>query len=89
MGGVPHPNHSIGLGTFLALNDVKFDVVAFFEAFVSVELDCRVVDEDIGAVFPPDESIAFCVVKPFDLAFVGSHLPCPFFSQMAEPELHL
>jgi hypothetical protein len=71
------------LGTFLALNDVKFDVITFFEALISVELDCGVVDEDIGAVFASDESITFCVVKPFDLAFISSHVPCPFLLPMA------
>jgi hypothetical protein len=73
----------VSLGTFLALDDIKLDVVAFFEAFVSVELDCGVVDEDIGAVFAPDEPVAFCVVKPLDLAFVSSHLPYPFFQMAA------
>ena len=75
--------YRVRLGAFLALNDVELDVVAFFEAFVSVELDGRVVDEDIGTVFASDESIAFCVVKPFDLAFVSSHVPCPFLLPMA------
>jgi hypothetical protein len=68
----------ISLGSFLALNDVELDVVAFFEALISVKLNCRVVDEDIGAVFAPDESVAFCVIKPFDLAFISSHVPYPF-----------
>ena len=82
--------YGICLWAFLALNDVKLDVIAFFEALVSVKLDCGVVDEHIGAVFASDEPVTFCVVKPFDLAFVSSHVPYPFFpSGGGEPGIHL
>jgi hypothetical protein len=68
-------NDSIGLWTFLPLNDVEFDVIAFFQGFVAVQLDCRVVDEYIRPVFTSDESVALGVVEPLDLAFVLSHRP--------------
>jgi len=81
MGGVPEPDHGIGLGTLLTLNDVEFHVIALFQSFVSIQLNCRVVDEYVWPVFTPDESVALGVVKPLDLSFVLSHrLP---------PSLHL
>jgi len=36
----PKANDSIRLGTFLAFDYVELDLVAFFERFVSVQLDC-------------------------------------------------
>jgi hypothetical protein len=72
-GCVPESDNCIRLGTFLALNDVEFDVVALFQCFVAVQLYCRVMDEHIRTVFPPDESVALGVVKPLHFAFVLSH----------------
>src|SRR5271170_704025 len=66
----------ISLRALLSLHDIEFNVIAFFEALVSVELNCRIVDEDIWTIVTADESIAFCVVEPFHLAFIGSHEPC-------------
>jgi hypothetical protein len=87
-GGVPQPNYCVGLGTFLALNDVELYVIALFQCFVAVQLYCRVVDEHIGTVFTPDESVALGVVKPLHFAFVLSHRLLPFlrFLEMAESE---
>lgn len=68
--------NSICLWAFLPLNDVELDVVAFFEAFVTIELDCRVVDEDVRTIITADESVAFCVIEPFHFAFIGSHESC-------------
>jgi hypothetical protein len=39
-GCIPKANDSIRLGTFLPFDYVEFDLVAFFERFVSVQLDC-------------------------------------------------
>ena len=38
--GIPKANHSIRLGTLLSFDYVELDLVAFFERFVSVQLDC-------------------------------------------------
>jgi hypothetical protein len=73
MGGVPEPDDRIGLRTLLALDDVKLYVIALFQSFVPIQLDCRVVDEYVWPVFTPDESVAFGVVEPLDLSFVLSH----------------
>jgi hypothetical protein len=73
MGGVPEPDDSIGLWTFLTLNDVELYVIALFQSFVPVQLNCRIMDEYVWPVFTPDESVAFGVVKPLNLSFVLSH----------------
>lgn len=78
VGGVLQPNDCIGLGTFLALDDVELDLIAFFECFVAVQLNRRVVHEYVGAVFTSDESVALGVIEPFHFAFVLSHRLVPF-----------
>jgi hypothetical protein len=78
MGGVPEPHDRIGLWALLTLNDVEFDVIALLQSLVSVQLNCRVVNEYVWPVFTPDESVALGVVKPLDLSFVLSHSVLPF-----------
>ncbi len=79
MGGrVSQSNNCVRLGTFLSLNDVEFHVIALFQSFVTIQLDCRVVNENIRPVIASDESVALGVVEPLDLAFVLSHRVLPF-----------
>ena len=73
MGGIPEPDHRIGLGTFLTFDDIKFNVIAFFQSFVAVQLNCGIVDEYIRPVFTSDESVALGVIEPLDLPFILSH----------------
>ena len=80
MGAIAKADYGIRLGAFLALDYIELDVVAFFERFVSVQLDCRVMDEYIRPVLASDESVALGVVKPLDLPFVLSHSFLPSFS---------
>jgi len=77
MGAVPEADYRVRLGTFLPFDDVELDLIAFFERFVSVQLDCRVMDEHVRPVFASDETIALGVVKPLDLTFVLSHRLLP------------
>jgi hypothetical protein len=70
---IPKANHGIRLGTFLTFDYVEFDLIAFLERFVSVQLDCRVVNEYIWPVVASDESVALGVVEPLDLSLVLSH----------------
>jgi hypothetical protein len=67
--------NGISLRAFLALDYVKFDVIALFERFVAIELDRRVMNKDIRAIVASDKSIALRIVKPLDLSFVLSHRP--------------
>ena len=84
MGGIPEPYDRIGLGTLLTLNDVELHVIALFQSLVTIQLDCRVVNEDIWPVITSDESVALGVVKPLDLTFVLSHRLLPSFGVAGE-----
>ena len=75
----------ICLRPFLTLNDVKLNVIAFLQAFVSIDLDRAVVDEDVGAVISSDKSISLRVVKPLDFAFVLRHELATFLD--ADPSM--
>jgi len=77
-GCVAESNHCIGLRTFLALNDVEFDVVALFQCFVAIQLYCRVVNENIRPVIASDESVALGIIEPLHFALVLSHRDLPF-----------
>ncbi len=79
MGGcVSLPDNCVRLRTFRPLDDVELDVIALFQSLVTIQLDCRVVNENIWPVFTSDESVALGVVKPLHLAFVLSHRVLPF-----------
>jgi hypothetical protein len=84
VGAIPKAYYGIRLWALLALDYIELDFVAFFERFVSVQLDCRVMNEYIRPVFASDESVALGVVKPLDLPFVLSHSFLPSFFCCAE-----
>jgi hypothetical protein len=67
----------VSLWALLPLDDVEFYFVAFFEAFVAVDLDGAVVDENVRTIFAPDKAITLRIVEPLDFACVLSHEPCP------------
>ncbi len=79
MGAIPEADHRIRLRAFLAFYYVKFDFIAFFERFVPIQLDRRVMDEYIRPVITSDESIALGVIEPLYLTFVLSHRLLPSF----------
>ena len=64
------PRYLIGLGALAALNDVKFHLIALFEALIALALDGAVVNEDVSPALAAEEAVSFCVVKPFDGAFI-------------------
>jgi len=70
-------NNLVGLRTFLTLNNIEFDFVAFLEALVSVELNSAVMDENVRSIIASYKAVALCVIKPLDFAFVLRHEPCP------------
>jgi len=65
----------VRLRSLLSFNDVEFDFIALFQAFVAVNLDRAIVHEDIRPIITPDKSVPFCVVEPLHLALVLSHVP--------------
>ena len=77
-GSISQPDNCVRLRAFLSLDDVEFHVIALFQCFVTIQLDCRVVNENIWPVITSDESVALGVVEPLHLAFVLSHRVLPF-----------
>ena len=75
-GGISLPNYRIRLRALLPLDDVEFHIIALFQSFVAIQLNCRVVNENIWPVIASDESVALGVVEPLDFAFVLSHRVC-------------
>jgi len=66
----------IGLGALGPLDDVEFDLVAFFEALIALTLNGTVMNEDVGPTLPPEEAVALCVVEPLDCALVLCQWSC-------------
>src|SRR5512146_396207 len=58
-----------GLRTFLALHDLKLDLVTFLQALVALGSNGAVVNKNIRAVVTTDEPEALGVVKPFNCSF--------------------
>ena len=79
MGGcVSHSDNGIRLRTLLPLDDIELHIIALFQSLITIQLNCRVVDENIRPVITSDESVALGVVEPLDFAFVLSHRVLPF-----------
>jgi hypothetical protein len=57
--------HVLGLGAFGALDHLKLHFLVFGQGTEAFALYGAVMHEDIGAVIPRDEAIAFGIVKPF------------------------
>jgi hypothetical protein len=81
VGAIPVADDCIRLRAFLPFDYVEFDLIAFFERFVSIQLNCRVVNEYIRPIFTSDESVALGIVEPLDLTFVLSHSFLPSCSR--------
>lgn len=73
VGCVSEPHYRIGLRPFLTLDDIELNIIALFQGFVPVQLNCGVVNEYVWPVFTPDESVALGIVEPLDFSFVLSH----------------
>ena len=71
------PHHLIGLGSFAALNNVELYLIPFLQTLISVGLDGTVMHEYVRSAFTSQKAVAFCIVEPFDCAFVLRHLNSP------------
>jgi hypothetical protein len=60
----------IGLRTFRSLDDVEFNLVTLFKAFVSLALNGAVMDKDVCPALSAEEAVPFCVVEPLYCALV-------------------
>jgi hypothetical protein len=56
------------------LSYLKFNLIAFLQAFITFRGYCAIVNENIGSIFPADKSVSFGVVKPLYRAFQAFHL---------------
>ena len=63
----------IGLGAFVSLHDVEFDIVAFLEAFIAVGLNRAVVHEHVWTVVAANKSETLGIVKPLHFSLELSH----------------
>src|SRR5437660_11521468 len=57
------------LWAFLSLDDLELDVITFLKTFITLGGDRAVVHKNIGPFVAPDQSLAFCVVKPCHRTF--------------------
>jgi hypothetical protein len=73
LGYFSNSSYGIGLGTFLALNDVEFHLVPFFQTLVSIELDSTVMDKHVRSIVAADKAVTLRVIEPLHFAFVLSH----------------
>jgi hypothetical protein len=58
-----------GLRSFLAFDDLKFDVIAFLQALVPFCNQGTVMHEHIGSFVTADEPKPFSIVEPFNGSF--------------------
>ena len=65
----------LSLRPFLALHNLKLDVIAFLKALVAFRLDGAIVDKNIRTVFPANKAEALRIVKPFHFTFNSRHFP--------------
>jgi hypothetical protein len=47
------------LRPFGPLHDLKFDWISFLKSAIPVSDDCRIMNENIRAIFAPDEAVSF------------------------------
>jgi hypothetical protein len=77
-GDLAHPCDLIGLRAFLALHDVKLDLVAFLQALVAIDLNGAVMHEHVRSVIAANKAVTLRVVEPLHFAFELSHKPWTF-----------
>src|ERR1017187_7995270 len=73
-GRVFDSNHLIRLWSLGALDDVELDLVALFQALISVDLNRAVMHEDVCSAFTSEKAVAFRIVEPLHRTFVLSQL---------------
>src|ERR1035441_2255251 len=73
-GGIFRPNHSVGLRTFLSIDDIELDFVAFLQGLVTIYLDGRIVNEYIRSILSANKAKTLGVIEPLDCAFVLSQI---------------
>src|SRR6266852_1812976 len=62
------------LRTFRSLHNLEFDRLSFLQGAVTIPDDGRVMNKNIRAVLPANETVAFRVIEPF---YSSLHFACP------------
>ena len=75
-------NHLIGLRTFVSLHNVKFNFLAFLQAFVTLRLNGAVMDEHIGPFVTANKSKSLRIVKPLHDSLKLTHVNAPLSVQI-------
>jgi len=70
-------DHVPGLWTLLTFDNFELNGVPLLEAFITIRLDCTVMNEHIGTIFPADESESFCIVEPLNGSSQTRHVLFP------------
>src|ERR1700733_13510903 len=70
-----YASYLVCLRSLGSLDDVEFDLIAFFEALVAFALYGCVVNEYVGALIATEETVPFCVVEPLHCSPVLCHVP--------------
>ena len=60
----------VGLRSFSPLDDVKLNLIALFEALVTLALDGAIVNEHVRPAITAEKTVALCVVEPLYGAFI-------------------
>ena len=60
----------IGLWTLCSLDDIEFDLISLFEAFVALALDGTVVNKDVSPALTAEKAVALCIIEPLYGAFI-------------------
>lgn len=72
---IGYAGYLISLWPFGALNNIEFNLIAFFEALIAFALYGCVMDEYVGALIATEETVPFCVVEPLHCSLVLCHVP--------------
>lgn len=68
-----HTQNLVGLRSFISLHDVKFDIVALFQALIAISTNRAVVHENIWPIVPANESESLRIIEPLHFSFELSH----------------
>ena len=53
------------LRTLRSLHDFKLNHISFLQGAITVANNRGIMNEDVGTIIAPNESVTFCVIEPF------------------------
>jgi hypothetical protein len=67
-------SYIVGLRSFRTLNNFELHILSLVQSAITLANDCQVMDEDIRAIFAPDETVPFELLNHFK---VPRKIPAP------------